>query len=371
MQTDLNRVQSKLRALAFYLPQFHPIAENDQWWGPGFTEWRNVVQARPKFPGHYQPHLPADLGFYDLRLPEARQAQADLASSYGLNGFCYYHYWFNGRRLLERPFADVLSSGQPNFPFCLCWANESWTRTWDGRYGEHLITQQYSEADDLEHIRWLIAAFSDSRYVRVDDKPLFLIYRARQLPDPRRTAELWRAEARRAGLPGVFLCQVESNFVEEHADPAKIGFDAAVEFQPDVFHLPAQLRQGRLWRWLTRLRLSAPGYQANHVFDYAELMAQMLDKPAASYQRFRCVTPGWDNSARRQQHAYILGNSTPELYEHWLASLAQQSASNAGEERLIFINAWNEWAEGSHLEPDQRFGRAYLEATRRALQTIN
>ena len=174
---------SELRFLAFYLPQFHPIPENDEWWGPGFTDWTNVVRARPLVRGHYQPHVPADLGFYDLRLAEARAAQAAMAAEYGIDGFCYYHYWFDGRRLLERPFDEVLRSGQPDFPFCLCWANENWTRRWSGRDGEVLVRQTYSERDDLTHIRWLAEAFSDPRYLRIRGRPVFLVYRAASIPD--------------------------------------------------------------------------------------------------------------------------------------------------------------------------------------------
>lgn len=357
---------ASVRALAFYLPQFHPIAENDEWWGKGFTEWRNVVPARPRFPGHTQPHLPADLGFYDLRVPEVRAAQADLARAYGLHGFCYYHYWFNGRRLLERPVEEVLASQQPDFPFCLCWANESWTRNWDGQFGVHLMRQQYSPADDQAHIAYLLRVFADQRYIRVEGKPLFLIYRAHDLPNPAATAEIWRTAARRAGLDDLYLCQVESNFEAEHDDPAKIGFDAAIEFQPDVFHLGVPLRRTRAWRWLRRLKLASPVYAENSIFDYATVVERMLAKPLPAYPYHRGVVPAWDNSARRAQHAFILKDSTPARYEHWLRQVARQAQAGP-HAPLVFINAWNEWAEGCHLEPDQRFGRAYLEATQRAL----
>jgi hypothetical protein len=216
-----------IRLLAFYLPQFHPVPENDSWWGKGFTEWTNVVKARPLFRAHHQPHLPSDLGFYDLRLREAREAQAAMAQSYGVTGFCYYHYWFHGRRLLNRPFDEVLSSGRPDFPFCLCWANENWTRRWDGAEHEVLLQQRYSAEDDRAHIEHLLSAFADSRYIRVDGKPLFLVYRTELLPDPARTAEIWRTSALTAGIGDLYLARVE-NFIPD-VDPKTIGFDAAVE----------------------------------------------------------------------------------------------------------------------------------------------
>src|SRR5215471_9126155 len=197
MGTTVNR--TKARLIAFYLPQFHPIPENDAWWGKGFTEWTNVARARPVFRGHYQPHMPADLGFYDLRLPEVRQAQADLAREYGIHGFCYYHYWFGGKRLLQYPFDRVLTSGKPDFPFCLCWANEPWTRAWDGREQDILQPQSYSEEDDRRHIVSLLPAVLDERAIRVEGKPLFLVYQARELPDPAQTVEVWQEVAREAG----------------------------------------------------------------------------------------------------------------------------------------------------------------------------
>ncbi len=206
------------RVIAFYLPQFHPIPENDAWWGAGFTEWTNVRKARPLFPGHYQPHVPADLGYYDLRDPGARQAQADLARAYGIYGFCYYHYWFNGKRLLSQPFDAVLESGKPAFPFCLCWANHHWNRAWDGQATQLLMQQTYSAQDDLAHIRWLAPAFRDARYIRVAGKPLFLVYNASDLPDALRTTSLWRDEAHRLGMGDLFLVKVES-FTDRRGSP--------------------------------------------------------------------------------------------------------------------------------------------------------
>jgi len=359
--------------IAFYLPQFHPIPENDIWWGKGFTEWQNVVQARPLFPGHHQPRIPADLGFYDLRLPEVREGQADLARQYGIFGFCYYHYWFNGKRLLERPFNDVLSSGEPDFPFCLCWANESWTRTWDGRSTDYLIKQQYSEDDDRRHIRWLAEAFKDPRYIRYKDKPLILVYRAASLPDPNKTAQIWREETLRLGLGDLYLCMVES-FPSDKGHPHDFGFDAAVEFQPkwNDLYVIGPARRSRMWQFITRLRLSAKAYQDRRIYDYLDLVERSLQMAEPDYPLFRCVTPSWDNSARRQdQEAVILKNASPDRYEYWLKEIIRGRKNVPFGKDLIFINAWNEWGEGCHLEPDLRNGRAYLEATRRALDSCD
>ena len=355
----------RTRLIAFYLPQFHPIPENDEWWGKGFTEWTNVAKARPAFPGHYQPHIPADLGFYDLRLAETRQAQADLARQYGIYGFAYYHYWFHGRRLLERPFDEVLSSGQPDFPFCLCWANENWTRTWDGQERHVLVAQTYSEDDDRDHIRWLTRAFNDKRYIRVSGKPLFLVYRARRLANPQRTASLWRDEAHKAGVGEIFLARVES-VDDEHDDPVKIGFDAAVEFQPDWGNLGPPLNGGALTRLARKVGVNR-FYEERWIFDYPTVVRRMLRKTPPPYTWFRCVTPSWDSTPRRPNSALILQGSTPTAYEGWLRAVIERLSPGALQENFVFINAWNEWGEGNHLEPCLKWGRAYLEATRKAL----
>jgi hypothetical protein len=362
-----------IRAIAFHLPQFHPIPENDEWWGKGFTEWINVVKARPRFAGHYQPHLPADLGFYDLRLPEARAAQAELAGSYGIHGFCYYHYWFHGRRLLERPVNETWKSGEPNFPFCLCWANENWTRRWDGQEREILLEQQYTPADDLAHIHSLIPMFQDRRYIRVMNRPLFLIYKASGMPEPERTIETWRREAERAGLNGLFLVRVES-YTDLSGDPCGAGFDAALEFQPRSSLLWERIYRRKWWH-IRRLGTHEPGLRENNVFDYETLVARALAAELPAYPRIPGVCPGWDNSPRLKHNAYILDNSTPEVYERWLRGVVdrQRALMTAGSnsdsaESLVFINAWNEWAEGNHLEPCQKWGRKYLEATQRVLE---
>lgn len=359
--------ENPLRTIAFYLPQYHPIPENDEWWGKGFTEWRNVCKAKPLFEGHYQPHVPADLGFYDLRLQEARVAQADLAREYGINGFCYYHYWFNDKRLLERPVEEMLASGKPDFPFCLCWANENWTRRWDGQDSSILIEQVYSEEDDHAHIRDLFRFFMDPRYIRINGKPLFLVYRTEYIPDPARTAEVWREESRKAGIGEIYLVRVESVGSVGCVNPYEIGFDAALEFAPD-------------WNSMrSKITSFAPGdpelpeiielpnevYENNYTRSYLELMAQMLKKEQPAYPWLRCVTPAWDNSARRSENAVILLGSTPAIYKQWLEQVINKTiVSNRPAERIVFVNAWNEWAEGNHLEPCIKWGRAYLEATK-------
>ncbi len=271
---------SDVRLVAFYLPQYHPIPENDRWWGKGFTEWRNVVRARPNFPGHYQPHLPADLGFYDLRVPETRREQADLARAYGIDAFCYYHYWFSGQRLLHRPFEDVCASGEPDFPFCVCWANENWTRRWDGLDRDVLAAQRYRSEDALAFIREILPALGDRRYLRIDGRPLLLVYCAAAIPEPRHWAEAWRREAQRAGHPDLYLALVQSVH-ETGGDPRAVGFDAAVEFPPHLFavdELTAAIEGVR------------PGFRGA-VFDYVSCARHGLARPRPGYTLLRGVMP--------------------------------------------------------------------------------
>jgi lipopolysaccharide biosynthesis protein len=372
------------RAICFHLPQFHPIPENDAWWGKGFTEWTNVTKAEPLFAGHYQPQLPGELGFYDLRLPEARAAQAALAREHGIHGFCYYHYWFNGRQILERPVAEILASGEPDFPFCICWANENWTRRWDGQEREVLLAQNYSHEDDVAHLHSLVDTFRDRRYIRVDGKPLFLVYRLFWLPDPSRTIATWRIEARKLGLGELFICNVEGTERDRGLAPLH-GLDAAVEFAPDWAALPRPTLPpdphwlGSLLANRPRLRdvavrarlLPRPPYADSTVFSYPDLAAAMLAKPTPGYRRFPGVTPAWDNSARRRAGALIMADSTPEAYGAWLTQVVRRATAQQGADPIIFINAWNEWAEGSHLEPCQKWGRAYLEKTRDVLRAAN
>jgi lipopolysaccharide biosynthesis protein len=351
--------------LAFYLPQFHPIAENDQWWGAGFTEWLNVTRARPSFRGHEQPHQPADLGYYDLRVPEVRQQQAALAAEHGVDGFIWYHYWFGGRRLLGRPFDDMLAGAEPRFPFAICWANEPWTRAWDGLSDEVLMPQRYSATDDRAHGRWLCRAFADDRYIRVRDRPLLLVYRASQLPEPKRTTDIWRAEAVAAGVGEPWICRIESDRHED-GDPAELGFDAAVEFAPAWALLGRPLRRSPWWFRARRLHLTDPAYGRLRIFRYDYLAERMSTRSAPPYLRYPGVTPTWDNSARRPNGGTVFIESTPDRYRLWLAD-ALAKAARLEPDAFVAVNAWNEWGEGCHLEPDRRHGRAYLEATARAV----
>jgi GT2 family glycosyltransferase len=344
----------QVKLIAFYLPQFHPIPENDAWWGKGFTEWSNVARAKPNYRGHYQPHLPADLGFYDLRLPEIQEQQAALASQYGIHGFCYYYYWFNGKRLLHAPLEQMIRSKRPDFPFCVCWANENWSRRWDGRDQDLLISQTYSEADDEAFIKALFPAFDDRRYIRVAGRPLLLIYRADLLPDAEATTERWRTAAVNAGFAEPYIAHVLSFRRTTCVAP---GFDAAVEFPP----------HGRAVPYSGRLNITNPRFQGR-LYDYraTALNFQRLFYPGQNV--FRTVMPSWDNTARRQDHSDVFVNASPELFQCWLHEAIKETRElKFGDERLVFINAWNEWAEGNHLEPDQRFQHSYLEATGRAL----
>ncbi|UFS68643.1 glycoside hydrolase family 99-like domain-containing protein [Geomonas sp. RF6] len=371
-----------MKTICFYLPQFHPTSENDEWWGKGFTEWTNVTKAKPRFKGHHQPQLPADLGFYDLRLEETRLAQAELAKSYGISGFCYYHYWFNGKRVLQRPFDEVLSSGRPEFPFCLCWANESWTRNWTGLNKHVLLEQTHSEEDDLAHLEWLLQVFKDKRYITVHKKPLLLIYRVDLIPHVARMIEMWRRGAKKHGFPDLYLVAVKNNFVKNSfRDLTDLGFDGVVEFQPNGAYFPhrspvqkivnkVKRKTNALVGRLSGNPLRQPLYVSD-VYDYRKYVAKAVRGLAREGKVFPTVIPGWDNSARRRDGARILQNDDAALYGEWLKEALASTKRFHPEEQLVFINAWNEWAEGCKLEPDARNGRKFLEATREAVSEVS
>ncbi|MFA5114045.1 MAG: glycoside hydrolase family 99-like domain-containing protein [Candidatus Margulisiibacteriota bacterium] len=353
------------RLIAFFLPQFHPIPENDKWWGEGFTEWRNVMNARPLFPRHAQPKTPTDLGFYDLRVPEVREKQAALAKQYGLEGFCYWHYWFNGKLLLERPVLEMISSGKPDLPFCLAWANEPWSRRWTGENLDVLQEQAYGGDDDgRRHFAWLLPALRDPRAIKIDGKPVFLIYRADQIPEIKRLIALWRELARESGLPGLYLISIETTGTYG-VDPRRWGFDAAVEFQPNWRKCGAVLNERR--SWLERLSAKFKRFLFGvQVWDYRRIWPYMLRRQERSYPYYPGVFPRWDNTPRKGRDGLVVEHSSPAQYGSWLKATIAGLADRTPDKRIVFINAWNEWAEGNYLEPDRRYGHAYLEETRRA-----
>lgn len=359
-EASVTNNDAEVKAIAFYLPQYHPNPENDEWWGKGFTEWRNVAKARPNFEAHYQPHAPGDLGFYDLRIAEVMEAQAALAKEYGLYGFCFYHYWFNGRQVLDLPLKKFLANPKADIPFCLCWANENWTRRWDGADHEILLGQNHNIDDDEAFIRHLLPIFEDPRYIKVAGKPMLLVYRVDLFPDSKATAALWRRIAKEAGYPDLHLCAVQFYGV---TDPAPWGFDAAVEFPPHTFltkdNLPIETPQKINPNW------------NGGIFDYLRVAADAITRKTADYLWYRGVMPSWDNTARRQDTSHIFWNSSPAHYNFWLRKIVDQTARRLEpNQRFVFINAWNEWGEGCHLEPDLKYGHAYLEATRNALHGI-
>ena len=363
-----------MKTIAFYLPQFHPIPENDAWWGKGFTEWTNVAKAKPLFSGHDQPHIPADLGFYDLRHEETRIAQAELAREYGIGGFCYYHYWFNGKMLLERPLNEVLNSGKPDFPFCICWANENWSRRWDGLEQEILAEQNYDEYDPVQHMEWLARAFGDSRYIRIDGKPLFLIYWADHIPNVADILKTWRAEACRLLQADIYICAVKSHrFGLTDEDTIAAGFDARVNFHPhpEMFPKPDKARIKRFFNKRINLFFQRFGYDTLKSFpvyshyDYRKYIEKAVSAPRGVVKQFPCIFPSWDNTARKKRDAVIIQNSNLTLFEQWLKVSIDSVMQYGKDEQLVFVNAWNEWAEGCHLEPDLRGDRKFLEVIKK------
>jgi len=350
--------ESTLKLIAFYLPQFHPFEENDRFWGKGFTEWHNVTRALPLFPGHYQPRLPGELGFYDLRVKEVMQRQVELAKQYGIHGFCFHHYFLDMKPVMRLPLDQFLNNPDLDFPFCIHWANEPWTSRWDGnrKRGGILLDQVHDDRENMAFLEDAMPAFRDERYILVEDKPLLIVYRPGLFPDFRKTAEQWREHMIKSGFKGLFLVMVQTLFDPVH-DPAEYGCDAALEFPPHGF---------KKISIKSDVGLFDPGFKGD-IFSLKEYIADSLSREKPHYLLLRGLFPQWDNTSRRIQ-ANVYHESTPMVYQDWLQGLMQYTVKNLPEDRqFIFINAWNEWAEGAYLEPDRKFGYAYLNATARAL----
>jgi len=352
LPNEKHAANSTIRVVCFYLPQFHAIPENDAWWGQGFTEWTNVKPALPQFRGHYQPHVPHDdLGYYSLLSRETREKQIEIAKQYGIEGFCYYLYWFSGHRLLEQPLDAMLADPSLDFPFCVCWANENWSRRWNGREQELLMAQSHSPEDDIAFITEVSKYLRDQRYIRVNGKPLLLVYRPGLFPNMKETSARWRAWCHENGIGEIYLAYQQSF---DRNDPREYGFDAAVEFPPTLGHLQN-----------VASAVSGLGHEFRGVIhDWRDLLGKSDKFSPPSYQYFRGVTPSWDNTARRKNKGFILINSCPRLFFTALMNAFSETIRRIQDpqQRFVFINAWNEWGEGAHLEPDQRYGYAWLQS---------
>jgi len=363
MKVVLEHAQTSARLIAFYLPQFHPIPENDEWWGKGFTEWTNTAKARPLFRGHMQPHIPADLGFYDLRLPETRIAQADMARQYGIEGFCYWHYWFAGKRLIERPFNEVLASGEPDFPFCLGWANQTWSGIWHGDPNRILIEQTYpGVADYTNHFNAILPALADNRYMRVDGKPLFVIYCPWELPNPREFTDCWRSLAEKAGIGDLFFV----GRAPEDWIPQDHGFDGSFTWRSYVSARSARPMHVILDKTRERIAGRVKRYFSPKptVLQYRDVVERAFLLEPNRPDRFPVVVPNWDNTPRSGTRGLVFRNSTPELFGDYLRTAITRVADRDPQQRIVFVKSWNEWAEGNYLEPDTEYGHAYLEVMR-------
>ncbi len=344
------------RLIAFYLTQFHPTPENDLWWGKGFTEWTNVTKTKSLYDGHYQPHLPTDFGFYDLRVRETRHDQIKTAKQYGIDGFCYHYYWFSGKRILNAPLDDMLADPDSDMPFCLCWANENWTRRWDAADHELLIAQKYLPDDDLNFIKSLVPFFNDPRYIKVDGAPILIVYRPQHLPDSKKSIAIWREYCTSIGIPKLHLvCALTHGNI----DYDQYGFEGGVEFPPN-----------NLSGIHGVIDLKSIPFKDNFsgvVCEYKEVAELYLNRSYKANNVYRGVYPSWDNTARVGSRAFITLNGTPENYQRWLnQAIVKTQEDFPQKERLVFINAWNEWAEGCHLEPDRKYGNAFLESTLKA-----
>jgi len=353
-------MNKKARVIAFYLPQYHPIPENDKWWGKGFTEWTNVGKAKALFKGHYQPRVPADLGYYDLRVPETRKAQADMAREYGVEGFIYWHYWFgDGKRLIERPFNEVLNSGEPDFPFCLAWANETWKGFAHGMTDRNILIEQHYPGvkDYTAHFYEVLPAFKDKRYIEVDGKPLFMIYKPLEEPEVVVFMDTWRKLAKENGLKGIYFVGhcIDSKFNVK--DVLANGFDAA------NYTLNHRTFGKKVLRRLNKIVRNMP-----YAYPY-KIASKYFLKPEEDQIEnvYPSIIPGWDHSARSGREGMVLTNSTPEYFETHVQEMVAIVEDKQPQHKIIFLKSWNEWAEGNYMEPDLRWGKKYLEALKRQL----
>ena len=366
---------NKLRArvIAFYLPQYHPFKENDEWWGKGFTEWTNVAKAKPLFKGHYQPKIPADLGFYDLRVPEVREEQARMAREAGIEGFCYWHYWFHGHELMERPFWEVVKSGKPDFPFCIGWANETWkSKMWnkDGSLAEGtkiLIEQTYSEEDDIAHFNKLLPVFKDLRYITVDGKPLVFIHRGLDLPE--HTINIWNKLAKESGLGGIhFVGRLAGGEYGTIGDGIKqmkrMGYDAVKIPRLGMTYSGSGFVAKLFHELKTSLRFNG----CRHVFLYEDYIKRIVSSEYDSREDiYPTVYPNWDHSPRSGRNCLILHDCKPALFKKLVEEEVNQIANKASQHRILFLKSWNEWGEGNYVEPDIIYGTGYLEALREVI----
>jgi ADP-heptose:LPS heptosyltransferase len=349
------------RTFAFYLPQFHPIAENNSAHGMGFTEWTNVIKTKPLFKGHYQPRIPGELGYYDLRSQDVMREQIQLATDHGISGFCFYYYYFHGKKLLYKPIDNYIKS-DIKAPFFFLWANENWSKRWDGGDREIIIEQQHSREDDLVFIRELVPLFLDERYVKIDGKPLLLIYKTHLFPDIRSTTEIWRDEISKHGFPDLYLVMVD-DWTANPLHPRELGFDAAYEIPSNV--VPQQVMSSDIEA------LDLPDDFEGRIVDYRKFAGFHMSRPFPEYKRFRTVMLPWDNTPRYASRAMVQVNTDGDAYKLWLTqALLDTRKRYAPEERIVFLHSWNEWCEGTYLEPDGKFGRRYLEETRDAIAGV-
>lgn len=357
-----------MEIIAFYLPQYHPTPHNNKWWGEGFTEWTNVAKAKPLFRGHYQPKIPADLSFYDLRMPEVREKQAELAREAGVTGFCYYHYWFgNGHQELELPFNQVVESGKPDFPFCLCWANETWYKKFwnlDGAVSEKIILaeQRYlGEADNKKHFELLLKAFMDPRYIKVDGRLLFMIYKPLEFVGIKDLIKGWNELAKQAGLNGFYFIGYSLNAAEEHDAIRERGFDAVCSCHLGYGH---QSKFEYLYKKAISVITNTP-----RRFSYKKMYPQLLCSEDTRNDIFPTMLPNWDHTPRSGKGGYLYTGSTPELFEEHARQVLECVKEKPVSSQICFIKSWNEWGEGNYMEPDLKYGKGYIKALQRVLTT--